>query len=114
MQELLNRALQGVDPGSPGAFWQIFGNLMALIPWWPLIWLNVISVLGGLAIAWYRRSGYGKAVLWAMILGPFGWLVSWYAVPPERSCPRCGKPAELRAKRCRHCGCALGTANREQ
>ena len=114
MQELLNRALQGVDPGSPGAFWQIFGNLMALIPWWPLIWLNVISILGGLAIAWYRGSGYGKAVLWAMILGPFGWLVSWYAVPLARTCPRCGKPGEVRARRCRHCGCALGAARRER
>ena len=114
MQELLNRALQGVDPGSPGAFWQIFANLMGLIPWWPLIWLNVISIAGGLAIAWYRGSGFGKAVLWAMVLGPFGWLISWYAVPPARNCQRCGKPAQTRAKRCRHCGCRLDRVSGER
>ncbi|MGA7298341.1 MAG: hypothetical protein WBW92_12640 [Rhodanobacteraceae bacterium] len=107
MQELLNRALQGVDPTAPGAFWQIFANLMSLVPWWPLFWFTVLSVAGGLVIAWYRGSGYGKAVFWALVLGPAGWFISWYAVPPPRTCPRCQSEVAGKDRRCRKCGCAM-------
>ena len=78
MDELLNRALQGVDPTSPEAFWQIFSNLMQLVPWWPMTWLTVFSVAGACGIVRYRGGSYRKAMLWALILGPFGWLISWY------------------------------------
>ncbi len=107
MQELLNRALQGVDPSSPGAFWQIFGNLMGLVPWWTLLWLNLTFVAVGLLIAWHRNSSYGKAILWALVLGPFGWLVSWYAVAPPRRCPRCQGEVPARENRCSKCGCRV-------
>lgn len=107
MQELLQKALHGVDPEAPGAFWQIFVNLMGLVPWWPMLWFTLACVAGGLAIARYRGSSYRRAVFWALVLGPFGWLISWYQVPPPRPCPRCGKPVPAAAGRCRHCGCAL-------
>lgn len=107
MQELLNRTLQGVDPDSPGAFWQIFSNLMGLVPWWTLFWLNLAFVAVNLLIAWYRNSSCGKAVLWALVLGPFGWLVSWYAVSPARRCPRCESEVPARETRCRKCGCRV-------
>lgn len=109
MHELLTQALQGVDPSSPGAFWQIFGNLMAMMPWWWLFWSNVISVVGAAAIAHFRGTSLGRAVGWALVLGPFGWLITWYAQPESRVCPRCEAAAPLGRKRCTHCGCALNT-----
>ncbi|NII10186.1 hypothetical protein [Oleiagrimonas sp. C23AA] len=74
MGELLQKAMHGVDPSAPGAAWQIFRNLMALVPWWPMIWLTVVSVLVGAWLGW-RRGRLWEGVLWALLLGPLGWPV---------------------------------------
>jgi hypothetical protein len=107
MGDLLARALNGVDPDSPDAFWQIFRNLMALMPWWPMFWFTVACVAIGVAIAWYRGGSIPRAVVWALVLGPIGWLISWHAVPPPRACPRCATRVPARAARCPHCGCRM-------
>lgn len=74
MDELLSKALQGVDPDAPGAFWQVFGNLMALVPWTALTLWSVFFVVVGAGLGWWR--GHTRAgVLWALALGPIGWLV---------------------------------------
>ncbi len=78
METLLQKALQGVDPAAPDAFWQIFTNLMGLVPWWPLIIFTVICVIVAIVIAWYRGSSYVMAVVWALIIGPAGWLITWH------------------------------------
>ncbi|MEZ2417726.1 hypothetical protein [Luteibacter sp. RCC_6_2] len=83
MNELLARAMQGVDPDDPGAFLQIFMNLMALVPWGQLIlWQVVFVVVGGLLGWWRGRTMAG--VVAALILGPFGWVVPFL---PRRTPP---------------------------
>ncbi len=74
MDELLSKALQGVDPDAPGAFWQVFANLMTLVPWTALTLWSVFFVAVGAGLGWWR--GHTRAgVLWALALGPIGWLV---------------------------------------
>ena len=56
MDELLAKAMQGVDPDAPGAFWQVFFNLMALVPWTALtLWSLLPRVTGAL-----RKKVYAK------------------------------------------------------
>lgn len=107
MDELIAGALRGVDPGDPDAVWQIFRNLMALLPWWELFWFTLLCVVVGVAIAWYRGGSILRSIGWALLLGPFGWLLSWYQVPATRSCPRCGSEVSAARRRCAHCGYAV-------
>ena len=86
MDELLARALQGVDPDAPGAFWQIFANLMALVPWGALTAWSIVFVAVGALIGW-RRGRLAAGVSWALLLGPIGWLVVWRMRPPAEPPP---------------------------
>lgn len=73
MHELLARAMAGVDPDSPGAVWQIYANVFALVPWSTLFWWNVLfGVIGGLLGLW--RGGWRRGLIWGLVLGPLGWL----------------------------------------
>lgn len=74
MDELLARAMQGVDPDAPDAFWQIFANLMAMVPWVALMWWNLAFVAVGALLGWWRGRLW-EGVAWAWVLGPIGWLV---------------------------------------
>ncbi|OZB58204.1 MAG: hypothetical protein B7X39_17400 [Lysobacterales bacterium 14-68-21] len=83
MDELLAKATQGVDLTAPGAFWHVFANLMALVPWAALTWWTLFFVAVGAALGWWRgRTGAG--VVWALLLGPIGWWVVWRLPPPSR------------------------------
>lgn len=93
MDELLNKALQGVDPDAPGAFWQIFGNLMALVPWTELTLWSVFFVLVGAGLGWWRGN-VRAGVVWALVLGPIGWLVVLW-VPARKA----GMPPPLPPRR---------------
>lgn len=74
MNDLLAKALQGVDPDAPGAFWQIFANLLHLMPWAAMFWWNLLFIaIGALLGRWRGRTAEGVA--WAAVLGPIGWLV---------------------------------------
>ncbi len=58
-------------------------NLMALVPWGQLIlWQVVFVVVGGLLGWWRGRTMAG--VVAALILGPFGWVVPFL---PRRTPP---------------------------
>lgn len=82
MDELLAKAMQGVDPDAPGAFWQVFFNLMALVPWTALTLWSLFFVVVGAGVGWLRgRTGAG--VVWALLLGPIGWWVVWRLPPPS-------------------------------
>jgi len=74
MDELLAKATQGVDPDSPGAFMQIFMNLMGLVPWVSLFWWSVLFVVVGALLGWWRGRTLEGIVL-ALLLGPIGWVV---------------------------------------
>ena len=74
MDELLARATQGVDINAPGAIWQIYANLFALVPWVTLFWWNVLFMVVGGLLGWWRGS-WRRGVIWAAVLGPIGWLV---------------------------------------
>jgi hypothetical protein len=76
MDELLARAMQGVDPQAPGAFARIMLNLLDLMPWVALFWWNVAFLIVGALIGW-RRGRIGDGLLWALLLGPIGWFVVW-------------------------------------
>lgn len=75
--------MQGVDPAEPGAFLQIFMNLMGLVPWGQMIVWQVVFVVVGALLGWWR--GRLKAgVIASLILGPFGWIVPFL---PQRAPP---------------------------
>jgi hypothetical protein len=74
MDELLAKATQGVDPDAPGAFWHIFVNLLNMLPWAAMFWWNLLFIAVGALLGWWRgRTGEG--VVWALVLGPIGWIV---------------------------------------
>ena len=95
MEELLRRALEGIDLSDPDAPWRIFRNLMALVPWHALAALTVLSVVVAWAIAWLRGGRLWKATLWALLLGPLAWPVVWALATPAKTCPRCGRRQPL-------------------
>jgi len=83
MEELLAKAMQGVDPDAPGAFAQIFANLMALVPWTQLIVWQIVFIVVGALLGWWR--GRLKAtVIASLVLGPLGWVVPFL---PRRTPP---------------------------
>ncbi|UPG87323.1 hypothetical protein L2Y94_08210 [Luteibacter aegosomatis] len=74
MDDLLAKAMQGVDPADPGAFFVIFTNLMRLVPWGQLIlWQVVFIVVGAVLGGW--RGRLGATLVATLIFGPFGWIV---------------------------------------
>lgn len=75
MDELIARALQGVNPDAPGAFWLVFTNLMALVPWNTLLWFNLLFVVIG-AVLGRWRGRWQDGAMWALVLGPIGWIVT--------------------------------------
>ncbi|BDU20865.1 hypothetical protein [Dyella sp. GSA-30] len=74
MDELLSRAMQGVDPDDPGAFWKVFFNLMYLVPWASLFWWSVAFIVVGAILGWWRGRLW-QGVWLAALLGPIGWIV---------------------------------------
>lgn len=81
MDELLARATQGVDVGAPGAFFHVFLNLLNMVPWAAMFWWNLLFVVVGLLLGWWRGRVVEGAV-WAWVLGPIGWIV--ILVKPRR------------------------------
>jgi hypothetical protein len=76
MNALLHKLLQGVDPNAPGAFRVLLHNILALVPWWPLIWFTVGCAVIGAAIGWWRgRIGLGIAL--GVVVGPVAWIALW-------------------------------------
>ncbi len=88
MDELIARASQGVDPDAPGAFWQIFVNLLNMLPWAAMFWWNLLFIAVGALLGWWRgRTTEG--IVWALVLGPIGWVVILVKPRPE---PRAEPP----------------------
>jgi hypothetical protein len=75
VHELLARAVAGVDPSAPDAFWQIYAHLLALVPWEVLWWWNLAFALVG-ALLGYWRGSWRRGLAWGLVLGPIGWLVT--------------------------------------
>jgi len=86
MHELLARAMAGVDPSAPGAFWRIYANLFALLPWTALVWWNILFAAVG-ALLGRRRGGWRRGLAWGLVLGPIGWLVVVFRPPPAPATP---------------------------
>lgn len=86
MDELLQKATQGVDPGDPEAFFKVFGNLMGLVPWTTLIVLQVLFVVVGAVLGWWRGR-LGATVVASFVLGPLGWVVPFLPRPPATPPP---------------------------
>ncbi|HEX7816905.1 hypothetical protein [Dyella sp.] len=92
MDDLLQRAMQGVDPNDPGAFWQIFSNLMGLVPWVSLIWWTIFFIVVGGVLGWWRGR-FWEGIWLAAVLGPIGWVV---VLRPARKKPV--EPPPLRGR----------------
>jgi hypothetical protein len=100
VEELLAKATQGVDPQAPGAFFTIFMNLMRLVPWGQLIAWQVVFIVVGALLGWWRGR-FTATVVASLVLGPFGWAVPFLPrkaveppplprsgpVPPQRQPP---------------------------
>lgn len=82
VDELLARAMQGVDPDSPDAFARIFMNLMGLVPWAALLWWSIAFVAVGAVLGWWRGRTV-EGIVWAAALGPIGWLVVLFKPRPR-------------------------------
>jgi len=74
MDELLAKASQGVDPDAPDAFFQIFLNLLNLMPWAAMFWWSVAFVVVGAVLGWFRGRTV-EGIVWAAALGPIGCIV---------------------------------------
>ena len=74
MDELLAKATQGVDPDAPGAFWQVFANLLNMLPWAAMFWWSVLFVVIGALLGWWRGR-LMEGIVWAVVLGPIGWFI---------------------------------------
>ena len=85
MGALLQKLLRGVDPGAPGAFWRLLHNMLALVPWWPLVWFIVACAVIGAVLGWWRGR-IALAVALGVVVGPIAWLALW-ALPPGRHGP---------------------------
>ena len=84
MDDLLARATQGVDIDAPGAFWQIFLNLLNMLPWAAMFWWSVLFVVIGALIGWWRGRVV-EGIVWAALLGPIGWFVPLFRPRPRRA-----------------------------
>ena len=83
MDELLAKAMDGVDPNEPGAFFHIFGNLMAVVPWGQMILWQIVFIVVGALLGWWRGR-LKAAVIASLVLGPLGWIVPFL---PRREPP---------------------------
>jgi hypothetical protein len=60
-------------------------NMLALVPWWPLIWFTVACAVAGAVLGWWRgRIGLG--IVLGVVVGPLSWPVLW-VLPPGRYGP---------------------------
>ena len=72
---------------------------------------NVLSAAVGYVIG-YRMGRPAAGILWALLLGPLGWLVMLAAGDARPRCAMCGKPlAAPDARRCAACGAKRGTVS---
>ena len=85
MDELLAKVMQGVDPDDPSASIKIFLNLMAIVPWEAMIIWQVVFIVVGALLGWWKGR-FTATVLASLLLGPFGWAVPFLprrpAMPP--------------------------------
>ena len=72
MQALLHQLLQGVDWGSPDASLQLMRNMIAVVPWWPLLWWTAAATAGGAWIGW-KRGRLLQGIAWSFVLGFVAW-----------------------------------------
>jgi hypothetical protein len=89
MDELLAKATHGIDPDAPGAFWQVFFNLLNMLPWAAMFWWSLLFVAVGALLGWWRGRLF-EGIVWAWLLGPIGWIVLLRRTrrkPPHRPPP---------------------------
>jgi hypothetical protein len=85
VDDLLQKLLQGVNPGAPGALGQLLHNMLTLVPWWPLLWFTLACVVVGALLGWWRGR-IGMGITLGLVVGPIAWIALW-ALPPGRYGP---------------------------
>ncbi|MBB3229015.1 hypothetical protein FHW69_003663 [Luteibacter sp. Sphag1AF] len=98
MGDLLDKVMQGVDPADPAAFGIMFGRLMALVPWGALVAWSVFFIVVGALLGWWRGR-LMTGVVWAIILGPFGWIMPFLPARRKPALPPPLPPAGPSKKR---------------
>ncbi|TDR38735.1 hypothetical protein DFR29_11963 [Tahibacter aquaticus] len=109
MDEWLQRLMEGIDPESPDASYQLFLRLMGLVDWWLLFWLTLGCIAVGGLIGW-KRGTFWRDVAFAAAFGPFGWILSWLLPPPLPPCRHCGRSVTAKQNFCAHCGKPIASA----
>jgi hypothetical protein len=82
MDEWLARATHGVNLDAPGAFFQVFFNLLNMVPWAAMFWWNLLFVAVGALLGWWRGRLL-EGIAWAWVLGPIGWVVILFRPRPK-------------------------------
>ncbi len=75
---------------------------------WALSAVAVSAVVGGLIGR--LRGRVGSGVVWALALGPIGWLVVLLLKDLRQKCPECGGVIVPGARKCKNCGSTLAAA----
>jgi hypothetical protein len=70
-----------------------------------MVVLAVQAGIGGLIGRWRGRPGSG--VVWGLLLGPVGWIVTAMLKDMRPKCPDCGGVRVEDARKCRFCGTVL-------
>ncbi|MGN6479342.1 hypothetical protein [Luteibacter sp.] len=91
MEDLLAKALNGVDPEAPGAFFTICMNLIRLVPWGQLILWQVVFIVVGALLGWWRGR-FTATVVASLVLGPVGWAVPFLPRHPPSAAPKPASP----------------------
>ena len=75
------------------------------------VWIGC-ALIGALIGKYKGRVGSG--VVWALVLGPIGWLIVALMQDLREKCPECGGVVVPGARKCKHCGSATGDVQYQQ
>jgi hypothetical protein len=72
------------------------------------IQFGAVCAMIGACLGQYMRNRMVLGAVLGFFLGPLGWLFTFALKDKRMKCPECLAAIDPKAKRCRHCGAAIG------